>query len=173
MARLSPGTLGCPCLHWLGLGLLAIAVLSACSCLAQEGLRNSMAGDAATAARRLQPESLPFTFKSGDFRLLVTPSVGLDFNDNVRLTPSKPESDFILRPMLEFGVNYPITQRNLLNLKIGIGYDYYFDHDELSTWRAQSGSEVSFDVAFSDFLINLHDRFSYSQDSAQNSAASC
>lgn len=155
-----------------GFWVVGIMALAAVLSHAQEGLRTSMAGEKASEARRLRPDSMPFTYKAGEFRMLVTPSVGLDFNDNIDAVESNPESDFILRPLLSFDVNYPITQRNLLNLNVGFGYDYYFDHDDLSTWRLQSGSGLSFDMSAGDFLINLHDRFSYSQDSAQNSAVS-
>ena len=129
-----------------------------------------MTGAAAAESRRLRPESLPYTFKTGELRVLATPSLGLDFNDNIRTVGFESQSDFILKPMLQLSMNYPVTQRNLLNLNVGVGYDQYFDHDELSAWRLNSGSELSFDILAGDFLFNLHDRFSYTQDPAQNSA---
>ncbi|MCW5556011.1 MAG: outer membrane beta-barrel protein [Verrucomicrobiae bacterium] len=137
---------------------------------AQEALRNSMAGHAAAEARRVRPESLPYTFKSGDLRMLVTPAVGLDWNDNIYTSKTGKEDDFILRPELRFNLNYPISRYNLLFLDAGFGYDHYFEHDELSTWRLGSGSGVSLDIYVKDFWINLHDRFQYAQDSAQEAA---
>jgi hypothetical protein len=137
---------------------------------AQEALRSSMAGIAAAEARRIRPESLPYTFKSGDLRMLVTPSLGLDWNDNIYTSETGEEDDFILRPELRLNLNYPISRYNLLYLDVGFGYDHYFDHDELSTWRLQSGSGISFDIYVKDFWINLHDRFQYVQDSAQEAA---
>jgi predicted porin len=64
----------------------------------------------------------------------------------------------------------PGHANSLLNLNVGFGYDKYFQHDELSTWRVDSGSELSFDIYVKDFSINLHDRFQYTQDSASQSA---
>jgi hypothetical protein len=110
--------------------------------------------------------SLPFTFKAGEFRVLATPSVGLDWNDNIFLSKDNRHDDFILKPLLTLKATYPVTQKNLLQLNIGVGYEKYFLHDELSTWFLQSGSEVSFDIMVKDLQINLHDRFTYSQDSA-------
>src|ERR1035441_9325852 len=50
---------------------------------AQEALRNSIAGDAAAEAMSHQQASGAYTVKSGDFRLLVSSSLGVDWNDNI------------------------------------------------------------------------------------------
>jgi hypothetical protein len=137
---------------------------------AQEAMRNSLAGDTAAEARRVQPESLAYTVMTGDLRLRVIPTLGMEANDNINASKDNAESDFILRPALQLGLSYPITQRNLLQFDVTFGYQEYFNHNNLSTWYVQSGSALSFDVAVQDFLINLHDRFSYVQDSAQEAA---
>ena len=152
--------------RWLVLAMIGCSHLA----VAQEGLRNFVAGDQAAEARRLRPESLPYTFKAGDLRVLTTPSLGFDWNDNVNLVHDHPESDFIARPLLGISLSYPITQYNLLQLNGGVGYQYYFDHNELSRFYVQSGSELSFDIFVQDVRINLHDRFSYSQNSSTEAA---
>lgn len=129
-----------------------------------------MAGDAAVEARRIQQENSAYTLKSGDFRLLANAGLGVDWSDNVNLSKNGAGDDVILRPTLGLAASYPLTQRNLLLLNVTFGYNKYFNHDELSTWYVQSGSEVSFDVYVKDFWINLHDRFSYIQDSAREAA---
>jgi hypothetical protein len=151
---------------------LAASILLATARLAtaQEALRTSLAGDAAAEARHIQSESIPYTFKSGDFRLLVTPSLALDWNDNINLSRDNTESDFILRPLVALNASYPIGTHNLLNLSVDFGYDKYINHNEFSQWRLDSGSELSFDVYVKDFWINFHDRFQYSQDAAQEAA---
>ena len=150
--------------------LATAVILTGQLCPAQEALRNSLAGDAAAAARRLQPDSMPYTVKSGDLKLLITPSLGLDWNDNINISTSDAQKDFVLHPLLQLSASYPLTQRNLLELNVGIGYQKYFHHDELSTWSLQSGSGLSFDISVKDFLINLHDRLSFSRDSATEAA---
>jgi hypothetical protein len=147
--------------------LAASFMLTGRPALAQEAIRNSMAGDLAAQAMRLHPESLPYTFKTGEFRLLATPSLGIDWNDNVRLSNTDKQDDFILRPLLGLNASYPVTQRNLLALNVTFGYEQYFKHNDLSRWFVQSGSALSFDIFVKDFYINLHDQFSYLQDSAQ------
>jgi hypothetical protein len=132
----------------------------------QDAVRNSMAGDAAAEQRRLLQENQPYTIKSGDFRLLITPSLDLDWNDNVNVSGQNQQQDVILRPLLKFQASYPVTRRNLLTLDIGLGYDYYFDHTAYSGPRLESGSQVAFDIFVKDFKFDLHDRFSFTQDSA-------
>ena len=90
-------------------------VLLATAASAQEALRNSLAGDAAAEARRAQLQNLPFTFKVGDFRALATASLEQRWNDNVRVSSSGvQQQDFILTPMLQLNMSYPVTAQNWL-----------------------------------------------------------
>jgi hypothetical protein len=150
--------------------LAASMLLAARPAAAQEALRTSLAGDAAAEARRVQLQSLPYTVKAGDFRLLVVPSLGLDWNDNINLSRDNAVSDFILRPLVALNASYPLGAYNVLTLSVAFGYDKYLNHDEYSQWRLDSGSEFSFDVYVKDFWFNFHDRFQYSQDPSQEAA---
>ena len=161
---------GLPRYAWLTPWLAALMLLAARPATAQEALRSSLAGDAAAEARNLQLQSQPYTVKSGDFRLLVTPSLELDWNDNIGLSRDNTEADFILRPLVALNASYPIGAYNQLNLSVAVGYDEYLEHAAYSQWRLNSGSELSFDVYIKDFWINFHDRFQYSQDPAQEAA---
>jgi hypothetical protein len=166
-SRLS-SAFGVGCCHWIVISVF----WPGASVSAQEALRSSMAGDAAAEAERVQFQSMAYTIKSGDFILQVTPSLEVDWNDNVNLTKTDPESDFILSPHLVLDAHYPIGMRNELLLSVDAGYNKYFNHDELSAWYLSSGSQLSFNVYIKDLLINLHDRFQYIQDPAQNAAVS-
>jgi hypothetical protein len=77
--------------------LAASMVLAARPIQAQEALRQSMAGDRAIQQRSLNLESQPYTFKSGDLRVLLNPSLALFWNDNVNLS-SSPASCRSTRP---------------------------------------------------------------------------
>jgi hypothetical protein len=150
---------------------LAILVLAFCPALfAQEALRSSMAGEAAARARRQQQLDPAYTIKSGDFRLLVTPSLNLEWNDNIITSDEDPRDDFLVRPFVALRGSYPLTAQNVLNLSVGLGYDWYTQNDEYSAWRVQSGSELAFDLYIKDIWINLHDRFSYVQDATREAA---
>jgi hypothetical protein len=145
---------------WLAAGMLLVFRLAS----AQEALRNSMTNLVSAESRRAQLESAPYTFKSGDFRLLANTSLGADWNDNVNLSPSDGESDFIVIPTAGFTATCPITDRNLLQANVTFGYRNYIEHNEFSAWYIQSGSELSFDIGIKEWNINLHDRVSYVQD---------
>src|SRR6267154_2597039 len=82
-------------------GLTVLIMLAFSGAPAQEALRNSQAGDAAAQARIVQSESLPYTIKSGDFKLLVVPSLGLDWNDNINISKTNALQDFILTPQVQ------------------------------------------------------------------------
>src|ERR1700728_3030690 len=111
-----------PRLESLTVAMLLAARLAS----AQDSLRNWMAGDAAAAAQSQQQQAPQnYTYKAGDFRLLVVPSVEVDWNDNVNITKTNTQSDFLLQPFLQLTGSYPLTQRNLLSLSVGVSYlDY-------------------------------------------------
>jgi hypothetical protein len=125
---------------------------------------------AATLPVAIDTDTRPYTVKSGDFRLLLTPTFGVDWNDNINTSDDDALQDFILKPAINAQVTYPITKANLLRVNIGVGYDAYLDNTDYSGFRLSSGSEISFDAYIQDFRINLHDRFQYTQDAAGQSA---
>jgi opacity protein-like surface antigen len=153
-----------------GRWLAGAVILTVRLAFTQEALRNSLAGDAAAEALSRQQQAQAYTVKSGDFRLLIAPSLGLDWNDNINASRTNALQDYIVRPTLGLSLSYPITQRNLLRFNVAFGYQDYLEHSQYSTWYIQSGSELSFDIYVKDFWINLHDRFSYIQDSSQQAA---
>ncbi len=137
---------------------------------AQEALQNSIAEEASAAARSSTPEGQPYTFKSGDFRLVVAPSLSASWNDNVNLSDSNREDDFIIQPTVGLNATYPLSDRNLLNLSLSAGYTFYCNHRDLDSLYLASGSQLSLDVFVKDFQFNFHDSFSYTQNSSTQPA---
>ena len=76
-------------------------------------------------------ESKPYTIKSGDFRLLVAPQVGIRYNSNVSISTTNRQEDLILRPAIQITASYPIGKRNLFLVDADIGYDQYFEHPQV------------------------------------------
>ena len=147
-------------------------LLAAGLACAQESLRNSLAGDAAAEAQRQQVASQGYTYKAGDFRLFVAPSLEVDWNDNVNLSKTDAQSDFIFNPLLQLTASYPLTQRNLFSLLVGVGYDEYLQHSALSRAYISSGSMLSFDMYIKDISIDFHDRFNMTANSESEAAIS-
>lgn len=157
-------------LPFKGLGVAAVLFVVTFHGAAQQALHDSMANDAAQVSRSKQMQSPDYTYKNGDFQTLLTPSLDLQWNDNINLTQDNVESDFIVEPAMGVTVSYPLTQENLLYLDVSIGYRKYISHSEFDTLdlNSASGSGFSFDIGIKDVKINVHDRFNYTQDSAQN-----
>lgn len=133
------------------------------------------AGDAAAQSRNQQAQSPQaaedYTFKKGDFRLLVVPSMGLNWNDNVNLAKTNVLEDFIVTPAVGITINYPFTDENLLNLDFSIGYNWYLNNPQFSSLEVNSSSKtgLSFDLVVKDVTFNFHDWIGYSQGANQNS----
>jgi hypothetical protein len=144
--------------------LASTLILSGGVAATQESSRESAAADTALEERSREIESKPYTIKSGDFRLLVAPQVGIRYNSNVSISTTNRQEDLIFRPAVQLTASYPIGKRNLFLVDADIGYDRYFDHPQYSAMTVVSGSHASFDIYVEDFSINLHDRFSYTRD---------
>ena len=134
----------------------------------QEGLSDAMANEAADRSQANQSLSPDYTFRSGDFRLLLVPTLSSQWNDNINLTETGQQSDFIILPTLGVVISYPLTDRNLLQLNVTTGYSEYVQHSNLSSWYISSGSGLSFDIYIKDVIVNVHDQFSYIQNSSEN-----
>lgn len=149
--------------------LTGTALLAASVASGQEALRNSLTQQSISQAYHAQQDTQPYNIKAGDLRMSVTPSIGLSYNDNINLTKTDPSSDWILTPMVRFGGFYPLTENNILNLGVGIGYSKYFEHDSQSGLQVDANSGVSFEFQIKDFQFDVHERFSYSQDPVMQS----
>jgi len=137
----------------------------------QEALRLSLAGDVAAARQKQANATI------GYYNLLLGPTswrfssgLGMEFNDNVRLQ-QHGESDVILRPNLNTQLHWPVTEKNSLDLSLGLGYSEYLQHADLSQFFITPGSGVSFDVYAGDFKFNVHDRINITENSYENSGA--
>jgi hypothetical protein len=134
----------------------------------QEALRISTAGDLAAEAQKQAVSSI------GYYNLLLGPvawqfssGLALTYNDNIRSQAQNAQSDFILRPNINAQMNWPVTQINDLNLSIGAGYSEYLQHSDLNQFFVNPGSGISFNIYAGDFVFNLHDRLSITENSYQ------
>lgn len=129
-----------------------------------------MANESASETQSHQMKVQDYTFKEGDFRMLVAPSLDLQWNDNINLVQTGAQSDFIVEPAVSLIGSYPLTQENLLFLDVTIGYSKYLEHSEYDTLDLNSGSGtgLSFDMVVKDVTVNVHDRFNYTQDAAES-----
>ena len=111
----------------------------------------------------------------GYYNLTIGPTLwkfgaglGMEYTDNVNLSESDSEGDFSFRPQANTEMLWPITDKNSLNLKVGAGYAAYVKRTDLDRLFVTPGSELSFDVYVGDVWINLHDRFSITENAFQD-----
>lgn len=146
-----------------------LTFLTAFSASAQQALQNSLVGNSVSENRTKQMQNQDYTFRNGDFRMLVTPAMTAQWNDNVNLSKTNLLDDYILTPSVGIVSSYPLTQRNVLFLDVSVGYSRYLKNSNLSTFdiNSSTGTGLSFDIGIKDVTLNLHDWFNYTQDSSQ------
>jgi hypothetical protein len=152
-----------------GCGLLCVLAASAS---AQEALRESLAGERIAEQNRQSLANQPYNLRLGDFKMVVSATQGFEYNDRVNYTSLNPQSDFILRPMLNLYAVQPIGEVNKLNFSLGIGYEKYIDHSAYDSLLITPGSELSFDVFVKDIRINFHENLSYQNDPGREASVS-
>lgn len=137
---------------------------------AQEGLQFSSAGEAAAAARRIDFVEEPYNMKLGPIDIRLGAGLDLEYNDNINLAEEGALEDYIIRPIVDIGASWQITQLNRLSLNVGLGYDYYVnygDEAQADFITVSPQSELAFDFYVGDARITIYDRFSLQQDPTQ------
>jgi len=138
----------------------------------QEALRMSVAGDLAAESQRQAENTIGYyNLLWGPVAWRFSSGLGLDFDDNVNLQSQNREGDFIIRPNLNTQMHWPVTQKNSLDVSMGVGYSLYATHSELDQFYMNPGSGLSFNIYAGDCVINLHDRISITENAYQNPTA--
>jgi len=155
--------------------LFVVSVLIATAGIyAQDAVRPSLAGQAASDARQQDVSRIPYNLLMGPVRFRVGASVSAEYNDNITYAETNEQDDFIITPNVTVDAIWPVTQLNTLRLDLGVGYSFYLDHSDNNTKGILIApkSQVAFDIFVSDFRINIHDRMQLQQDPIQEGALS-
>jgi hypothetical protein len=138
----------------------------------QEALRMSLAGDVAAESQRQAANTIGYyNLLWGPVAWRFSSGLGLDYDDNVNLQSQNRQGDFIFRPNLTTEIHWPVTQKNSLDVSLGVGYSLYATHSELNQIYMNPGSGLSFNIYAGDCVINLHDRISITENAYQNPTA--
>ncbi len=97
----------------------------------------------------------------------VKGSFEIEFNDNINYSNSNKSSDIILRPGIVVGINYRLTQINTLALQLGLSYDQYVFHPDLSSYTnfasVSPDSQLAYTLKPSESVsLTIYDSFNYS-----------
>src|SRR6202011_5137069 len=141
---------------------------------AQDAVRPSLAGEAASEARQQDVNRIPYNLMLGPVRFRVSATVGVEYNDNVNYADVGAQTDWIFTPNVNVDAIWPITQLNTLRLDLGLAYALYVDHSNYDTRGIliAPNSQVAFDIFVGDFRISIHDRMLAQQDPISEPALS-
>jgi len=148
----------------LGISMLMMFIVASGLVHGQEALRSAVETDrgyrARTAARQAGAEQI----KAGPVIVQAGISYAFEWNDNIYYRPENTEEDFIHRPQFNVHGIWPVTRESVLSFGVGVGYELYTKHSDLSRLAVTPDSELAWDIAIKDFGLTLFDRIEYSQD---------
>lgn len=129
------------------------------------GLRPLRPGQEMTTVEQVE-ETERYNFAAGPLRFSIAAGVGIEWNDNIKLSDHNRESDFIFRPTLDVEARWRLSELNTLRLNVQTSYAKYFDHSELDSDGPliSPNSELAFTFFVGTVKFTARDRFSYQED---------
>src|SRR5262249_16872323 len=124
--------------------------LAVSTCVSQEALRTSLAGEAAAATRRQALGQQGGNVKFGRARLFFGGGLGLELNDNVNYSDQLRQEDLIVRPGLNAAGLVPLSEANALFVSLDLSYAKYIYHSEYDRFLIAPGSQLGFDIYVKD-----------------------
>ena len=121
---------------------------------AQEALRSNLNAEQAASQMRSQVEGAAYTARWGDLRLLVSPSLGFAWSDNIRLQEKNPQADFLITPQVNLHATHNAERvSDIVAVRFGRGRNAFSrgiletisKHEQRLGWRvgADGWIEVS------------------------------
>lgn len=148
------------------LSVIAVMIFMAARCQmpAQEALRSAVETDRSYRARSSVRAAMAEQIKAGPIVFQAGVSYGFEWNDNVYYRAVDTEDDFIHRPQFNVRAIWPVSRDSVLSCGVGVGYQLYTEHSELSRLVVTPDSELAWDIEIRDFGLTFFDRIEYSQD---------
>ena len=151
-----------------------LVLLVCAAARAQDAVRYSIASERAAEARKRARSETAYNLDLDPVKLRFTATVGAEYNDNINLASTNRLDDYIVRPQIGVRAFWPVSDRNTLDLDLNFGYEYYLNGARPSrfTVTGDEQSGIYFDIYVGDFVIDLHDKFSLSQDPSSDPSVS-
>lgn len=140
--------------------------------VAQQALNESFEVDRSRRARKEAIDRNAYNLKAGPVLLRFDALMGFEFNDNPQLEDNPREVDFAFRPQIDTAALWALNARNALSFNLGLGYVKYVNNTDLDHVIVAPNSEIALDIHTGDFVINVHDRVSHSQDPVRDPTVS-
>lgn len=139
--------------------------------LAQGAAGESGNSEASAFLPRTMPSPLFYTSPPRDYNLKwgkltgrLYGSLQSEFNDNINLSQADPQNDVILGPNIGIGFLWPVSEKNLLQFDIGVGYRTYLNHPELNSLQISPDSRLNYQIRILKAQITVHDQFAVQVD---------
>lgn len=112
------------------------------------------------------PQPQRYNLKWGNLTGRLTGSVVTEFNDNINLSENNPVADISFGPELGIGFLYPISDKNVLQVDFGLGYRWYLNSPDVSTFTLspRTSSRIDYYIYHDEGRVNFHDTFSLQID---------
>lgn len=109
------------------------------------------------------PYTERYNIKLGPVTFRLSAGVDFQYNDNINLSETDREHDFIITPNIGLVAAWPITSLNTLRLSLGMGYNKYILHPELdgNSFQVSPDSELTLEVLIGETRVTAFDRFAY------------
>ncbi len=140
--------------------------------VAQEALEGSFEVNRSRAARKEAIDRNLYNLKAGPVLLRFEALMGFEFNDNPQLEDDPDEVDLAFRPQINTAALWALNARNALSFNLGVGYVKYINNTDLDHLIIAPNSEIAIDIYTGDFVINVHERVSHSQDPVRDPTVS-
>jgi hypothetical protein len=102
----------------------------------------------------------------GNLDFVVSAGLSQQYVDNIGLSQTNPEDDFITIPSLNIGASWALSQLNGINMNIGLSWLKYWKHPELdsSSVLVAPNSKTSFNFYLWDVHFEAYTGLTISQD---------
>ncbi len=145
---------------WLaGVGMLA----GAATTVAEDGQRNQYSRTSPQLPYT-SPSPIKYNLKCGKVTARVTGSVDVEYNDNVDLANSNAQSDFSIGARVGVGFRLPVTQANIMQFDLELGYRWYLNHPSINSVSVAPNTHWDQTIVMDQVRLNLHDNFSIQVD---------
>ncbi len=106
------------------------------------------------------------TMRIGAAEIDIKGSFEAEFNDNINYSHSARLMDIILRPGVTLGFTDRLNDNNSVNLQMGIAWEEYLLHPELSSYtnfaEVSPDSKLAYTIKAPPFTFSIYDSFNYS-----------
>jgi hypothetical protein len=91
-------------------------------------------------------------------------SMQIEYNDNINLSDADARADLILGPFVGMGFLWPLSEKNILQFDLGVGYRAYLDNSALNSLLISPDSRLNYQIRVLDAQITIHDQFAIEVD---------